>query len=80
MKQLFHSIIKPCREGGFVGWIEEIPGAITSGSSVQECRSRLCESLRLLIETNRHEAQLWADDSCMRGVVEIDSGETPSVH
>lgn len=74
MKQSFHSIIKPRPDGTFVGWVEEIPGTITRAKSLDECREKLRESLKLMIETNRSEARLWMDRSCLQEQVEV---ETP---
>ena len=53
MKQRYHTIIKPQSTGWFVGWVEEIPGTITHGKSLQECRENLREALELMIETHR---------------------------
>jgi predicted RNase H-like HicB family nuclease len=72
MKQFYHSIIKSRPDGQYVAWVEEIPGAITRGRSIEECRSKLRESLQLVIETNRHEARLWIDQSCVQDVVEVE--------
>ena len=41
MKQRYHTIIKPDANGSFVGWVEEIPGALTHGRSLSECRQNL---------------------------------------
>lgn len=73
MKQSFHSIIKPRPDGTFVGWVEEIPGTITRAKSLDECRVKLRESLLLMIETNRSEARLWMDRSCLQESVEVDT-------
>lgn len=45
MLQRYHTIIKPENNGWFVGWVEEIPGTITHGKSLTECRERLRERL-----------------------------------
>ena len=41
MKQRYHTNIKPDRNGWFVGWVEEIPGTITQGKTLEECRRNL---------------------------------------
>jgi predicted RNase H-like HicB family nuclease len=73
MRQLFHSIIKHRSDGSYVGWVEEIPGTITRGMSIDECRERLREALELILETNRSEARLWMDASCVEEFVEVDA-------
>lgn len=72
MKQRYHTIIKPERNGWFVGWVEEVPGTITQGKSLEECRRNLRDSLQLMIETNRSEARLPLDPSCIQEAIEIE--------
>ena len=80
MKQVYHTIIKPEPNGWFVGWVEEIPGAITQAPSLEECRESLREALQLLLETHRDEARQGADESCILEAIEIDvKDELPSV-
>ena len=57
VKQRYHTIIKPQHAGWFVGWVEEIPGTITHGKSLEECRENLKDSLQIMLETHRDEAQ-----------------------
>jgi predicted RNase H-like HicB family nuclease len=75
MKQRYHTIIKPQRTGWFVGWVEEVPGTITHGRSLDECRSNLREALQLMIETHRDEARQALDPSCIQEAIEIDTFE-----
>ena len=72
MKQRYHTIIKPERNGWFVGWVEEIPGTITHGKSLDECRRNLKDSLQLMLETHRDEARQCLDPSCIQESIEID--------
>ena len=66
MKQRYHTIIKPEANGWFVGWVEEIPGALSQGRSLDECRHNLRDSLELLVETHRDEARIGLDPSCIQ--------------
>ncbi len=75
MKQRYHTIIKPQRTGWFVGWVEEIPGTITHGRSLAECRENLKEALQLMIETHRDEARQALDPSCIQEAIEIETHE-----
>lgn len=77
MKQRYHTIIKPEPNGSFVGWVEEIPGAITQGRSLDECRRNLRDSLELMVETHRDEARQGLDPSCIQEAMEIDVIEPP---
>jgi len=74
MRQRYHTIIKPRGDGWFVGWVEEIPGAITQGQSLKECRQRLRDSLELMVETHRQEARLGLSPRCIQEsiVIEVD--------
>ena len=72
MKQRYHTIIKPEPNGWFVGWVEEIPGTITQGKSLHECRENLRDALQLMVETHRDEARQGLDSSCIQGSIEID--------
>ena len=37
----------------WIGFVEELPGANTQGSTLQEARENLKEAIQLIIETNR---------------------------
>jgi predicted RNase H-like HicB family nuclease len=79
MKQCFHTIFRPDRDGWFVGWVEEIPGTITYGKSLEDCRRNLEESLRLMLETHRDEARRGLAPGCIEETMEIESGEEISL-
>lgn len=49
----------------WIGWIEELPGANTQGSTLEEARDNLKEAVRLVLDANR---QLAVDHSA-RGTV-----------
>ena len=72
MKQRYHTIIKLASNGTYVGWVEEIPGALTHGRSLEECRQNLRDSLQLMIETHRDDARRGLDPSCIQESIEID--------
>src|SRR3954465_15774199 len=72
MKQLYHTIIKPEPNGVYVGWVEEIPGTISKGRSLAECRENLRDALKLMVETHRDEARIGLDPSCIQESIEID--------
>ncbi len=75
MIQRYHTIIKPQPNGWFVGWVEEIPGTITHGRSLAECRENLRDSLQLMVETHRDEARMGMDRSCILESIEIEVAE-----
>ena len=75
MRQTYHTIIKPESTGFFVGWVEEIPGTLTHGRSLNECRRKLRNALLLMVETHRDEARIPLDASCILEPIEIDTSE-----
>jgi predicted RNase H-like HicB family nuclease len=44
-------------EGGYVAFVEELPGANTQGSTLEEARENLREAVTLIIESNRELAE-----------------------
>ena len=38
---------------GYIGYVEELPGANTQGETLDEARANLKEAVHLVIETNR---------------------------
>src|SRR6266496_36177 len=77
MKQRYHTIIRPESNGWFVGWVEEIPGTLTQGRTLQECRRNLRDALQLMVETHRDEARLGMDENCILEAMEIEVSDTP---
>jgi len=44
----------PEREGGgYVAYVEELPGAITEGNTLEEARENLRDAIEVLLEANR---------------------------
>lgn len=76
MKQRYHTIIKPETNGWWVGWVEEIPGAISQGRSLDECRHNLRDALMLMLETHRDEARQCLDRSCIEEPIEVDVADS----
>jgi predicted RNase H-like HicB family nuclease len=46
---------------GYIGFVEELPGANTQGSTIEEVRENLKEAVELVIEANRALAKEWDD-------------------
>lgn len=77
MKQCYHTIIAQRSDGWHVGWVEEFRGTMTYGRTLDECRTNLRESLRLMLQTHRDEARLPLRENpqCILEEVEIDDAE-----
>jgi len=57
---------------GYVGFVEELPGANTQGATLKETRENLKEAVRLVLEANRNlvEHEI-ADKKAIREKIEI---------
>jgi predicted RNase H-like HicB family nuclease len=44
-------------EGGYVGFVEELPGANTQGRTLAEVRRNLAEAVELVLAANRQLAE-----------------------
>jgi predicted RNase H-like HicB family nuclease len=61
----------PVPEGGFSAYIEEIPGAISEGDSIEEARANLADALRMILECNREIARRDAAPVSRRESIEL---------
>ena len=55
MSQTFTWILEALPEaegGGYLGYVREVPGAITQGQTFAETRENLKDALQLMLETN----------------------------
>jgi len=42
---------------GYIGFVEELPGANTQGKTIEEAKKNLVEAIKLVLETNRQLAE-----------------------
>lgn len=42
---------------GYIGYVEELPGANTQGETMEETKRNLIEAIRLVLEANRQMAE-----------------------
>jgi predicted RNase H-like HicB family nuclease len=52
----FTAVFEEAEEGGYVAFVEELPGAITQGETLDEARENLKEAIALMLEVNRERA------------------------
>ena len=50
-------IYEKAEEGGYIGYVAELPGANTQGETLQEVRENLTEAIELILEANREEVE-----------------------
>lgn len=51
------AVFEPAAEGGYVAFVEELPGANTQGATLEEARANLREAVQLVLEANRALAE-----------------------
>ena len=63
MQLEFTAVFKEAPEGGYIAFVEELPGANTQGETLDEARENLREAVGLVLESNRvlAEQELGAD-------------------
>lgn len=44
-------VFKEIPDGGFVGFVEEIPGVNTQGNTIQETKANLIDAIQMIFET-----------------------------
>jgi len=72
MKNDFTAVYQPAEEGGFVAFVEELPGAITQGETLDEARANLKEAIQLVLEANREQNRLeLADGHLIRETITV---------
>ena len=49
------AIFEEAEEGGFIGYLAELPGANTQGETLAEVREKLNEAIELILASNREE-------------------------
>jgi predicted RNase H-like HicB family nuclease len=51
------AIYEEAEEGGYIGYIAELPGANTQGETLDEVRENLLEAVQMILEANREESE-----------------------
>ena len=51
------AVYEEAEEGGYIGYIAELPGANTQGETIEEVRENLLEAMQLILEANRSESE-----------------------
>jgi predicted RNase H-like HicB family nuclease len=51
------AIYEEAEEGGYIGYVAELPGANTQGETIEEVRENLLEAAQMILEANREEAE-----------------------
>ena len=49
------AIFEEAEEGGYIGYVAELPGANTQGETLEETRENLTEAIQLILNSNREQ-------------------------
>lgn len=47
------AVFEPCDEGGFIAYVQEIPGINTQGETIEEVKENLADAVNLVFEEMR---------------------------
>ena len=47
------AVFEPCDEGGYIAYIEEIPGINSQGETIDKAKENLSEAINLMFEERR---------------------------
>jgi predicted RNase H-like HicB family nuclease len=53
----FTAVFRKAPEGGYIAFVEELPGANTQGETLEKARANLREAVELVLEANRAVVQ-----------------------
>ncbi len=51
------AVYEPAEEGGYVAWLEEMPGVQTQGETLAEAKENLRDALQLSLDYLREKAR-----------------------
>jgi mRNA interferase HicA len=61
------AIYEEAEEGGYIGYVAELPGANTQGETLEEVRENLTEAIQLILNANREQFEKnFSSNSCAR--------------
>lgn len=53
---VFTAVYQKVEEGGYIAFVEELPGANTQGETLEEARDNLREAIAMVLDANRRHA------------------------
>ncbi len=51
------AIFEEAEEGGYIGYVAELPGANAQGETLEEARENLADAVQMILEINREETE-----------------------
>ena len=65
------AVFEPAEEGGYVCWLEEMPGVQSQGETLDEARAKLIDALQLSLDFLREKARQESSPGSLREALEI---------
>lgn len=59
----FTVVFEKAAEGGYCVFVEELPGAISQGETIEEARENIKDAIELILEVNRERTLKGVDES-----------------
>jgi predicted RNase H-like HicB family nuclease len=69
----FTAVYEPVPEGGYIAWLEEMPGVQTQGETLAEAKENLRDAFKLSLEFLREKARRMESPNCVREPLELAS-------
>lgn len=63
MTRTFTAVYQAADEGGYIAFVEELPGANTQGETLEEARENLREAVEMILDANRELALQGLDEA-----------------
>ncbi len=51
------TVFEEAEEGGYIGYVAELPGANTQGKTLEDVRENLSEAVELILSSNREQCE-----------------------
>ena len=67
----FTAVYEPAAEGGYVAWLEEMPGIQTQGETLDEAKANLLDAFQLSLEYLREKARKAESPQSVREPIEL---------
>lgn len=74
MEMLFTAVFEEVPQsdgGGYVAYVEELPGAISQGDSLEEARENLRDAIAMVLEANRELTKPEAGKRIVREPIKV---------
>ncbi|MGQ0445474.1 MAG: type II toxin-antitoxin system HicB family antitoxin [Beijerinckiaceae bacterium] len=65
------AVFEPAKEGGYTCFVEEIPAAISQGTTLEEAKANLLDALKLVLKCQREMAEKNLSPDALRETIEF---------